>query len=134
MILLTKEDLEALSQDERDLAKALGLDFASHKSVRRGHPQCTSGEAYILVTDVRCRLCGAKHRKIFNMEKRGNHLQSEEIARLPSKEEREETSIKYSSYIVRSCWNCQVYLSNLTKEDLIMKFLSYIRDSKNFVI
>ncbi|MBE9595121.1 MAG: hypothetical protein IMF19_16775 [Proteobacteria bacterium] len=133
MILLTREDLEALSKDERDLAMALGLDIDSNKATRKSHARCTSGEDYILITNVRCRLCNSTHTKIFKMAKNGNHLFSEEIDEVPPKEVLKDMSVRSSSYIVRLCWACQSYLMTLTKEELIQKFLAYIRDSRNFV-
>jgi hypothetical protein len=133
MILLTKEDLDALSKDERDLAMALGLDLDSSRKTRKSHTRCTSGESYILVTNVSCRLCSSTHTKIFKMEKNGNHLYSREIAEVPPREEFKDTPVRSSSYIVRYCWNCQGYLMALTKEVLIQKFLAYIRDPRNFV-
>lgn len=133
MILLTKEDLEALSKDERDLAMALGLDLDPSRATRKSHIKCTSGEAYILVTNVRCRLCSSTYTKIFKMAKNGNHLSSEEISEIPPKAELKDMPVRSSSYIVRHCWNCQGYLTNLIKEEVVQKFLVYIRDPRNFV-
>ena len=132
MIQLTREDLESLSKDEQDLAKALGLAIDSSRGVRRSHAKCTSGNDYILVTHVRCRLCNSIHTKIFRMVKNGNHLCSEEIAEVPSKEELKDMPVRSSSYVVRHCWNCQGYLTDLIKEEVVQKFLAYIRDSRNF--
>lgn len=135
MVSLTKADIDALSQEEQALAKALGLDVGPwNKTIRKGRSKCTSGEPYILVTNVSCRLCNAIHTKIFKMSKQGSFLYSEEIGKIPSKEELHNTKVKNSSYTVRYCCNCYNYLDNLTKEKLVQKFLSYIGNPRNFLV
>ena len=134
MIQLTKEDLQSLSEKEQHLAKILGLDIGPWKKTRKGHSKCTSGEHYILVTNVSCRLCNSIHTKIFKMSKQGSFLHSKEIGRVPSKEELHGMKVKSSSYTVRHCCNCYSYLANLTKESLVQRFLSYINDHRNFLV
>ena len=133
MISLTRADIEALSQEEQILAKALGLDIEPRKRTRKSHSKCTSSKPYILITNVSCRLCNSMHTKIFEMAKQGNFLHSKEIGKVPPKEELHDMKIKSSSYTVRHCCNCYNYLTNLTKENLVQKFLSYIKDYRNFL-
>jgi hypothetical protein len=130
MISLTKAD----SQEEQSLAKALGLDIGPWKKTRKSRSKCTSGEPYILVTNVSCRLCNSMHTKIFKMSKQGSFLHSEEIGRVPPEEELYGMKVKCSSYTVRHCCNCYSYLANLTKESLVQRFLSYISNHRNFLV
>jgi hypothetical protein len=134
MKTLTKEELASLTKSEQELAKALGLDIESGKRTRKGHVKCTSGEPYILVTNITCRLCNSLYTRVFKMSKQRSFLHSEEIARVPSKEALQDMKVKSSHYTVRHCCRCYSYLANLTKEDLVNKFLSYISNSKNFII
>jgi len=133
MRTLTKKEFDSLTIAEQELTKVLGLDIGPRKKNRRGHVKCTSGEPYILVTNVSCRLCNSLCTRVFKMSKQGSFLHSEEIARVPPKEELQDTKVKSSPYTVRHCCKCYSYLANLTKEDLVNKFLSYISDSKNFI-
>jgi hypothetical protein len=131
MRTLTKEEFNSLTESEQIVAKALGLDIAQ-KRTRKGHAKCTSGESYILVTNISCRLCNSLYTRVFRMSKQRSFLRSVEIARIPFKEELQGMKVKSSHYTVRHCCECYSYLANLTKEDLINKFLSYINDGRNF--
>ena len=133
MKTLTKEEFNSLTNSEQELAKALGLDVGFGKRTRKGHAKCTSGEPYILVTNVTCKLCNSLYARVFKMSKQRSFLCSEEIARVPPEKELQGMKVKSSHYTVRHCCKCYSYLANLTKEDLVNKFLSYINDSKNFI-
>lgn len=130
---LTQSDYNSLSQEERILAQALGLSIDFSKATRKSHVKCSSGDPYILITKVACRLCQVNHVRIFRMLKSGNFLYSEEIAKIPPTSELADTKIKSSSYKVRFCDNCYNYLTNLHKGILVKKFLHYIKDSRNFL-
>jgi hypothetical protein len=134
MKTLTREEFNSLTESEQIVAKALGLVVEPRKKTRKGHVRSTSGEPYILVTNVSCRLCNSLYTRVFKMSKQRSFLHSEEIARIPSEEELQNMKVKSSHYTVRHCCKCYSYLSNLTKEDLVQKFLSYINDSRNFII
>jgi hypothetical protein len=134
MRTLTKEELDSLTESEQELAKALGLDTASWKRTKKGHAKATGGESYILITNLSCRLCSSLHTKIFEMVKKGSSLHSKEIPEVPSKEALGDTKVKSAYYTTRCCSNCYSYLTDLTKESLVQKFLSYINNSKNFMV
>ena len=134
MRTLTKEEFNSLSEAEQELTKALGLDVGLGKRTRKSHVKCTSGEPYILVTNITCRLCGSLHTKIFMMSKQGSFLRSEELPEIPTSEELGKMKVKNSHYKVKHCHSCYSYLACFTKEDLIQKFLSYAYDSRNFII
>lgn len=133
MINLTKADIEALSQEEQILVKALGLNVGPWKKTRKSYSKCISGKPYILVTSITCRLCNFSYTRIFMMVKKGSFLCSEEIAKVPSEEELGNMKVKHSSHTVRHCGNCYSYLDNLSKEDLVQRFLSYVNDCRNFL-
>ena len=132
MKTLTKEEFNSLSEAEQIVAKTLGLDVGSRKRTRKSHVKCTSGEPYILVTNVTCRLCNSLYTRVFKMSKQRSFLHSEEIARVP--EDLQGMKVKSSHYTMRHCCKCYSYFANLTKENLVNKFLSYISDSRNFII
>ena len=134
MLTLTRTEFESLTMSEQECAKLLGLDVKPYKRTRKGHAKCTSGEPYILVTNISCRLCNSLYTRVFKMSKQRSFLHSEEIARVPSKEALQDMKVKSSHYTVRHCCKCYSYLVNLTKEDLVNKFLSYISDSRNFIL
>ena len=133
MKTLTKEEFNSLTKSEQELAKALGLDI-ERKRTRKGHAKCTSGDPYVLVTNITCRLCGSLHTKIFMMSKQGSFLRSEELPEIPTSEELGKMKVKNSHYKVKHCHSCYSYLARFSKEDLIQKFLSYAYDSRNFII
>ena len=128
MLTLTSTEMEALTPSEQQCARMLGLDVNPWKRTRKSSIKCTSGESYILMTKVSCRLCNCSHTRIFQMTKQGSVLSSKEIFALPK-----EVKVKTSSYTVRCCRNCRNYLEYFNKEELIQKFLSYINDGRNFL-
>lgn len=132
MKTLTKEEINSLTESEQELAKALGLGI-EQKRTRKGHAKCTSGDPYVLVTNITCRLCGSLHTKIFLMLKQGSFLHSRELPEIPSKEELGKMKVKNSHYTIRHCHSCYSYLAGFSKEDLVQKFLSYASDSRNFI-
>jgi len=130
---LTKADFDALSKTEQDLALSLGLTFDLSKVTRKRNPQCTSGSPYILITNITCKLCSSTVTKIFKMTQEKNFLYSEEIGKLPSEEEMKFMKLKTSHYVVRNCQGCYKYLQNLTKSELVQRFLVYIQDVRHFI-
>jgi hypothetical protein len=134
MRTLTKEEFNSLSEAEQVVIRALGLDVGSRKKPRKSHVKCTSGEPYVLVTNITCRLCGSLHTKIFMMSKQDSFLRSEELPEIPTSKELGKMKVKNSHYKVKHCHSCYSYLACFSKEDLIQKFLSYAYDSRNFMI
>jgi hypothetical protein len=134
MRTLTKEEFNSLSEAEQIVAKALGLGIEPRKRTRKSHVKCTSGEPYILVTNITCRLCSSLHTKIFMMSKQGSFLHSRELPEIPTSEELGKMKVKNAHYKVKHCHSCYSYLACFSKEDLIQKFLFYAYDSRNFMI
>ena len=130
MIKLSRQDFQALNQEDKDLAKKLGITFDLEKVTRRSHSKCIGGEPYILIVTTSCRLCNSSSTRIFRMSLEKSFLYSEEIAGVPSGNK---LKVKTSSYTVRCCQGCYTYLQNLTKVEITQKFLTYIQDVRNFI-
>ena len=119
--------MSSLTEDERQLAIIMGLQLGPSKTKVAKKKVCSNNEPYILITDIKCNLCGHVRRSIFRMEKFGSYLQGQEIAYVPEGEK-----ITRTSYSTRRCFNCHNYLRNISKEDIITKFLDYIKEGSNF--
>ena len=130
MIKLSKRDFDALSEEDKDLANKLGIEFDLSKTTRRSYSRCKGGDPYILVTAISCRLCNSLSIRIFRMSLNKSFLSSEEINDIPPENK---LKIKNSSYTRRCCPNCYTYLASLSKEDLVQKFLLYINEARNFM-
>lgn len=131
MIKLSRQDFQSLSQEDKDLAKRLGISFDLEKITRKSHSRCKRGEPYALVTTIQCRLCNTLHTRTFRMSSRDNFLHSEEIGSIPDDNK---LKVKTSFYTARTCTNCHNYLSSMSKEDVVQRFLLFLGETKNFIM